>query len=123
MARTPCQKGLAMTPHRNDRPRQPGRCRPRGRVARTDNRPHRRFPRGRPLSLAILLLPLALLLPAAAAATDRQATPAAVTTDQLVEATLGSLDLPRAVDTLALARVTLSPGATATALNGAHLFV
>jgi hypothetical protein len=81
--------------------------------------------------VAALLVVLTLLLPATVVATDRQATPgsapaslpAGVAVARLIEATLDTLDLPANVDTLALARVTLSPGTTAKARLGAHLFV
>lgn len=49
--------------------------------------------------------------------------PAGIATDQLVTARMGAHDLPPTVDTLALARVTLPPGATAAAVNGAHYFL
>jgi hypothetical protein len=51
------------------------------------------------------------------------APPEGVTTDRLIEQTLGWQNLPVTVDTVALTRVTLAPGAVATAGNGAHLFV
>jgi hypothetical protein len=79
----------------------------------------------------VLLLVFGLLLPAVAAAAERQATlssdpvplAAGVRIDRLIESTLGPLDLPPTVNTLALARVTLRPGATARAYDGAHQFV
>jgi hypothetical protein len=117
-----------MDVHQADHCRNSGRR--RGAGARATNRPYRSFSRGRPLSLAVLLLALSLLLPAAATATGRQATPGLdpgrssgeATSDRLTEASLAGCDLPSEVDTLALARVTLPPGATATAVGGAHLF-
>ena len=51
------------------------------------------------------------------------ALPAGVTADELGRAWLGRHDLPPNVDVLALVRVTLPPGATARAVNGAHLFL
>jgi hypothetical protein len=75
------------------------------------------------VALLGLLLALGLLRPAVAAATASQATPAAVATARLGEASLCGGHLPPAVDTLALARVTFAPGATATVAHGAHLFV
>jgi hypothetical protein len=118
-----------MNPHDDVHLRNSGLHRVRGGVARSDNLSHRRFPRGRPLSLVVVLLAFGLLLPATAAATYRQATPGpdrsslseGVTVDRLIEATLDWIGLPMSVDTLALTRVTLSPGAEASALNGSHL--
>jgi hypothetical protein len=49
--------------------------------------------------------------------------PEGVAADQLGQARLSGRDLPPTVDTLALSRATLPPGATARAVNGAHLFV
>jgi hypothetical protein len=46
----------------------------------------------------------------------------AVSDERLLEETLGWGDIPPAVDRLAVSRVTLAPGETATATNGAHLF-
>ncbi len=50
--------------------------------------------------------------------------PAGIVPDLLITtSSIGSNDLPPTVDTLALARVTLPPGATAAAENGAHYFL
>jgi hypothetical protein len=84
-----------------------------------------------PQKVVVLLLALALLPSTVAVATARQATPApqprtlseGAAADLLIEATLDQLDLPRTVDILALARVTLPPGVEATTGIGAHLFV
>ncbi|MGH2533244.1 MAG: hypothetical protein ACRDJW_13175 [Thermomicrobiales bacterium] len=73
--------------------------------------------------LIVSVLAVALLPSPWAAAATRQATPRpeGVTVDQIIEATLDWHTLPRAIDTLALVRATLPAGATAAALNGAHL--
>jgi hypothetical protein len=120
-----------MNPHQDDHVRTSERPRVRGGIDRAANRSHRRLPRGRPPSIALLLLALGLLLPATAVAAERQTTPgstalplpAGVAVDRLIDATLDSLDLPANVETLALARVTLAPGATAKARVGVHLFI
>ena len=120
-----------MTTRQDDHRRDPGHCQACGGGVCTDDRSRCRFARGRPRSLAVLLLALGLLLPAPAKATERQATPGpdqeatsqGVTTDHLIESSLEQMDLPCSADTVALTRVTLSPEAAAEALNGAHLFV
>ncbi len=121
-----------MTTRQDDHRRDPGHCQACGGVVRTDDRSRCRFARGRPRSLAVLLLALGLLLPATlVAASDRQATPGSdrdappegVTIDRLIETTMSLTDMGGPADTLALTRVTLSPGAQAAATNGAHLFV
>ena len=84
---------------------------------------------GRPAVLVALLLALGLLAPQVATATARQATPNAdrdtpsegVTIDRLMEATLGSFDLPLKVDALALTGLIFPPGAAVTAAKGTHL--
>ncbi|MGH2557417.1 MAG: hypothetical protein ACRDJH_00020 [Thermomicrobiales bacterium] len=119
-----------MNPHNDDHARDPGRSRREGEIARTNTRLNRRFPRRHARALGVLLLALNLLPPMVVAATARQATPSPaestlpdeVTVDLLIEATLEWHTLPRALNTLALSRATLPPGAEATTLNGAHLF-
>jgi hypothetical protein len=82
-----------------------------------------------PRRIIVLLLALALLPPTVAAAAARQATPSpdqdaptqGVTTDRLIEATLGPFDVPLAVDILALTGLIFPPGAAVTAAKGTHL--
>jgi hypothetical protein len=74
----------------------------------------------------LVALSLVVRLPSASdgpALDPRGAPPEGVTTERLIEETLGWQNLPITVDTVAVSRVTLAPGAEATAGNGAHLFV
>lgn len=81
--------------------------------------------------VVVLFLAFTLLPEVATAAVARQATPSpeqgalaeGVTADPLVEAALDWHGLPRGLNTLALARLTLPPGVETSAENGAHLFV